>query len=388
MAKAVAVVGGGLQGSLAAIACARRGWDVVLFERRTRILQGASRNNEGKIHLGFTYGLDAAGETQRLLARYGAAFRPALRQLLDTPAEPFVLARAVTYARHADSMLSEDATVRHLETLARLQGASGGPAPYARRLAEGERREQFGSTITSAHIVAEETIDPRKLCAAVADAVSQISAIQVKTGVEISHAERGRALSVFAVGGQGLGAFDAVVNCAWEGLPEFDRRSGLPSAGYCLRGKAGFIARAVGSVPSEPVTFCFGPFGDIVPLSDDLVYLSWYPSCLMGFTTNLADGASWFAGLQSRFDYASAYSTAAGVFEKLCPGLRLAVNFEAALSGPILAAGGTDIDDLASGLHQRTRVGIRRQGALFSVNTGKLTLAPQLALELAELLAP
>ena len=30
MAKTVAIIGGGLQGALAAIACARRGWDVVV----------------------------------------------------------------------------------------------------------------------------------------------------------------------------------------------------------------------------------------------------------------------------------------------------------------------------------------------------------------------
>ena len=74
---------------------------------------------------------------------------------------------------------------------------------------------------------------------------------------------------------------------------------------------------------------------------------------------------------------------AAAAFAKLCRGLRLDARFEKVLAGAILAAGSTDIDDRSSGLHERTKIGIRRQENLFSVNPGKLTLTPLLALELA-----
>lgn len=51
----VAVVGGGLFGSTAAVHLARSGHDVELFERRHDILTGASRASCGRLHLGYHY---------------------------------------------------------------------------------------------------------------------------------------------------------------------------------------------------------------------------------------------------------------------------------------------------------------------------------------------
>ena len=71
MSGTVAVIGGGIQGTLCALACSAAGWRVTLFERKPKLWQGASANNEGKIHLGFTYGLDKSGATQSRLAELG-----------------------------------------------------------------------------------------------------------------------------------------------------------------------------------------------------------------------------------------------------------------------------------------------------------------------------
>src|SRR5512145_2610807 len=96
----VAVIGGGIQGTLCALACSAAGWRVTLFERKAKLWQGASANNEGKIHLGFTYGLDRSGETQARLAELGGRFEGALAAILGPlPAGVFV-ARRVIYARH------------------------------------------------------------------------------------------------------------------------------------------------------------------------------------------------------------------------------------------------------------------------------------------------
>ena len=51
----VAVVGGGLFGTTAAIHVARRGHDVHLFERRSGLLQSASTINQYRIHRGYHY---------------------------------------------------------------------------------------------------------------------------------------------------------------------------------------------------------------------------------------------------------------------------------------------------------------------------------------------
>ncbi len=45
--------------------------------------------------------------------------------------------------------------------------------------------------------------------------------------------------------------------------------------------------------------------------------------------------------------------------------------------GVIVAWGETDIDDPASGLHERHAIGPRSHGRYHSVDTGKLTMAPR-----------
>ncbi|HEX8944702.1 MAG TPA: FAD-dependent oxidoreductase, partial [Gemmatimonadaceae bacterium] len=54
----IAILGGGMLGVCTALELARRGRPVTLIEGATRLLDGASRWNEGKIHLGFLYAAD------------------------------------------------------------------------------------------------------------------------------------------------------------------------------------------------------------------------------------------------------------------------------------------------------------------------------------------
>jgi hypothetical protein len=60
--------------------------------------------------------------------------------------------------------------------------------------------------------------------------------------------------------------------------------------------------------------------------------------------------------------------------------------FEEAIvaGGIILAAGETDIDDPMSRLHTRNAVGVRSVDGYHSVDTGKYTLAPMYAMEIAD----
>ena len=54
----VAVLGAGIMGSSTALYLARAGIQVDLFDAADRPFSGASRWNEGKIHLGFLYAND------------------------------------------------------------------------------------------------------------------------------------------------------------------------------------------------------------------------------------------------------------------------------------------------------------------------------------------
>lgn len=383
MIETVGIVGGGLMGCLAALGFARRGKRVTLFERAPALMTGASRGNEGKVHRGFTYGLDRTGATGLTLLRYGLTFESALRTALGRGVEDLFLHRRQYYAVHRDSSLPDDGVAGHMGALRDALARRGEPAAV-RRLDRRERQALFADAIRDVWEVREESIDCNRLVDAVRAAVAAAPGIVVHHGATvacINHEPRAR---IIGTDGADLGSFDVVVNAAWEDMPRLERGSQGSLPEFCLRAKAGFVAVATG-LPAMPVTITYGSFGDIVPHRDGRAYLSWYPSCLMGFTTAMDGAAAWYADRVRRFDFDAAYTRARAAFEALIPGLRFAAIPDERRFGPILAVAQSDIPDPQSRLHQRTLFGFHRRGAVIAVDTGKLTCAPRLAEELVEL---
>jgi hypothetical protein len=75
----VAVVGGGLFGSTAAVELARVGHDVTLYEQRADILHGATRAHQGRIHRGYHYPRDVrAGELWERADEFESRFPDAI----------------------------------------------------------------------------------------------------------------------------------------------------------------------------------------------------------------------------------------------------------------------------------------------------------------------
>ncbi len=389
----VAIIGGGLQGCLAALAISAAGKSrVTIFERRAKILHGASRNNEGKIHAGFTYGLDPSMDTARLLVAHAGQFWSILSRLLDRESGSLIRHFRGIYALHRGSVLPREATDIHMRNVDRCwrerHAASGARPELGQPLriwSESETSDLFGPDVQAAYEVSEAHVDWHALCDTVADAVEGDARISVHTGVRIVRVDQGSQLSLISEDGTEAGRADTVVNCAWEDLAGIARRSGVGFGDCCLRVKAGFIAGG-GPVPPRPVTFSFGPFGDIVPIDSDRAYVSWYPACLAGFTTDVDCGATWYNRVRTKFDPTAAYRASIGELSRLVPRMALAENYMSVQIGVILAAGHSDIVDRQSGLHRRTAIGINRRGRLISVNTGKLVSAPTFADEVAKML--
>ncbi|MCW2306204.1 FAD-dependent oxidoreductase [Rhodobium gokarnense] len=391
--RTIAIVGAGLLGCLGAIALSRRGRRVVLFERDGDILGRASRFNEGKVHLGFTYGLDRSGETAARMFAYGIRFKEELARLLDRPVEEFFLHQRCIYAVAGDSALALEDALLHLDTLDGLHAshlASGGaPAtasgPFIRRLTGRELAARFCDTVTAAFDVAEPILDCDRLCDGVAAAVRAEPGIEIVAGCAVHAIEAAPVPTVVDADGNRHGPFDRIVNAAWDGMPAIEHNSGRPAEGHSLRGKTGFVAEVRKGMPEAPVTFCWGMYGDIVPQSRDHAYVSWYPSCRMGFTTGVSAGSGWFDAVAESFDFDRAYQDCRAAFSRLLPNLELAEEPAASRAGAILAHARTDLQDPGSGLHRRTDFGIHPHDRVLAVNTGKLSCAPGLAAQLAEI---
>ncbi|MEO1087801.1 MAG: FAD-dependent oxidoreductase, partial [Acidobacteriota bacterium] len=119
--RVVAVFGAGLQGTCVALGLARLGYAVRLYDRRPKLIAGASANQEGKLHLGFVYAADPSLETARAMIEGALAFAPAVEHLVGHGLdwEPHVSERFRCIV-HRDSTLSVDALRRHYAALQEL----------------------------------------------------------------------------------------------------------------------------------------------------------------------------------------------------------------------------------------------------------------------------
>ena len=81
----IAVIGGGLFGSVAAQKLSSAGHSDVIYEKRRKLLDVASANNTNRLHLGFHYPRDMATARQSSLssASFEQAFSFAVRKDFD-----------------------------------------------------------------------------------------------------------------------------------------------------------------------------------------------------------------------------------------------------------------------------------------------------------------
>ncbi|MGZ8815948.1 MAG: FAD-dependent oxidoreductase, partial [Mycobacterium sp.] len=100
----VAVIGGGIQGCLAAIELELRGHQVVLFERDQALMMGASRWNEGKIHLGHLFAKDPSLRTARALVDGATRFNALTSGYLESSLDFVARSSSFVYAVHRRSL--------------------------------------------------------------------------------------------------------------------------------------------------------------------------------------------------------------------------------------------------------------------------------------------
>ncbi|MEO0497102.1 MAG: FAD-dependent oxidoreductase [Pseudomonadota bacterium] len=391
----VAILGGGIMGCLAALELADRGVEVTLYEANSGLLQKASRGGEAKLHHGYVYANEPDAHTARKLATAYTNFQPIVERLLgDRSKGAFVKSRPFTYALHADSMLDEASIDHHLRAthqfVLQAQGDALGCRPPAqpRRLNADDLVRHFDPTqITAAWSTDEYAIDSLSLSKAILERIAENPLISVRLKQNVEAVSR-TGCSLHVVAGFHSNSFDQIINCAWAGRLEIDASMGVsPPRKWMFRHKYG-VRLPSGSAPEDScsATFTLGPFGDVVRYADGSMYLSWYPACMTGisFDERAPEQPSELKG-----DAASQMveETINALGELMPPLAKISSQArEAAIvrGGAIFALGDTDIDDAESELHQRHDVGISSYGNYHTVDTGKYTMAPLLAVKCAD----
>jgi glycine/D-amino acid oxidase-like deaminating enzyme len=401
--RRIAVLGAGMLGVCTALELARRGKKVTLVEGAHDVLEGASRWNEGKIHLGFLYAADPTLNTATRLIPGGLAFPDLVSRLIGTSLDAFATDDDV-FLVHCDSVVDAHSFAMYAERTAHLvRAAAASRRGQSRYLADVNARihrlsaAELSAATSSGDVVAGFRVPERSLSTvAIADLLRRVVldeprvAVHVDTWIKgVRRRDDGR-LEVIsdAPGARELGAFDVVVNALWEGRPAVDATLGItPPAPWSHRFRAGVFARDADPTLQSAV-LCTGPFGDIKRYRDGRAYLSWYKSGL------LAEGC----GLEPpRSAAVLTPERRAGVMRGTLDALSAFFPAVAALArrpetldvrgGWVYAIGQGSLADRASTLHRRDKFNMTVDRGYISIDTAKYSLAPWLAARVAQIAA-
>ena len=401
--RRVAVLGGGMLGACTALELARRGQRVTLIEGADRILEGASRWNEGKIHLGFLYAGDRDLATAKRLIPGGLAFPGLVERFVGRSIESFATEDDV-YVVHRNSIVDVDAfegyATRTCDLISDAARRDGAPRYFSsldsaciKRLS----RNELADLTTSDDAIAgfrtpERSVSTVPIADLLAAAVHSEPGIEVRTSTWVDgvcrradgrmdiHSARQRASD--------LEGFDVVVNALWEGRLAVDSSIGVKvPTSWSHRFRAAVFAHAPANrLPSA--VLCTGPFGDVKCYPDGRVYLSWYDAGLIAQGDEVEpprDGAVLTQPRKARVRKETLASLSA--YFPTVAGLSGVVTDGDVHGGWVYAIGKGSLADPTSLLHRRDAFGITVDRGYVSVDTAKYSIAPWLALQVAEIAA-
>jgi len=390
----VAVLGGGLQGACVAIELASAGVTVDLYDKNERCLMQASAQNEGKIHLGYVYANDRTLRTARTMVKGGISFSSLMRRWLGSDIDKIPVSAPFHYVVHTQSLLGVAEVENHLRASHEiaLEESKSIPLDYfgsdyrvpPSRLSAAECQSLFDERLVAAAFMTREIgIDPEILSALVRTRLSSDSRIRCILGAQVhgvTH-DAGRLTVNFDISASSARErYDHIVNTLWDGRLAIDKTAGVePERPWLYRVKHYLRLRAPALASTVPsTTIVLGAFGDIAVYGDGDFYLSWYPAGMRGASSEISPPA-WplvldeAASLEMRRSILAGLTGIVPAVARLTPDT---VEFCQVKAGIIFAWGQTDIDDPASGLHERHAIGLVSRGHYHTIDTGKLTMAP------------
>jgi glycine/D-amino acid oxidase-like deaminating enzyme len=388
-------------GACTALELARRGQSVTLVEGADRILDGASRWNEGKIHLGFLYAGDRNLATATRLIPGGLAFTEIVESFVGRSIDSFATDDDV-YLVHRDSIVDADTfeayanrTCDLIRDAARAEGAprylTNVQSACAPRLAPSELADlTTNSQVVAGFRTPERSVSTVPIAHLLAGAVHAEPRIDVRTATWVDGVRRradGRLdIPTTRESGDDLEAFDVVVNALWEGRLAVDASLGLkPPASWSHRFRAAVFAHAPAN-RLRSVVLCTGPFGDTKCYADGRIYLSWYDAGLVVQGEEVEPprhGALLTRDRQARVLEQTLASLSA--FFPAVGGLSGTVTERDIHGGWVYAVGKGSLADPESLLHRRDAFGITVDRGYISVDTAKYSIAPWLARQVAEI---
>jgi hypothetical protein len=378
----VVVLGAGITGCLTACMLVDQGVSVTLIDRLPLPMCGASRWNEGKIHLGYTYFGTPSLDTALLMQDGAVVFESLIEEVTGTLLSSSWFTDPVIYLVDQHSMESAEVLWERSRAVAdALQkninknkdlGRYRGTGALLERLTLKQAIAETGQGhIAAAWKTTERAIAPGPVAELIRSAVSSRQ-IPFLSGTVVAVDSVADGWSVRLQDGRSF-VSACVVNTLWEGRPQIDRIAAGCVRPTSIRFKYGLFGSGFTKISKlAPSTRILGRFGDITPYANGDTYLSWYPAGLAALSDN---------GIPPVLPELKADSVTIETLVGL--GLDPSWLDSAAWEvkgGFIVAEGYGDIDKIDSPLHDRRSPDAHRLAPGFiSVDTGKYTLGPLLA---------
>jgi len=392
--KKALVLGGGIQGCCIALMLRKHGYEVKIVDKSKDIFNRASLNQQGKIHLGFNWGLDTSLKTGKKLMLDALYFAPYLEYLLGKKInwEKFKSTNYnVLVAK--DSMLSPDELGIYFQKLQsiytdymkneKLNYLGKRPKRLFQKTSLPKQvnpdliqacfaTEEAALRTESLKKIIKEKVQSENISLCLNQCVTSVKRIPHSFMVE-THSED-----------EGIEQLesDVVFNCLWEGRMALDKEMGIKVEKDCnIRFRFGLIMKTPPSLKRlASFVMMHGPYGDFVnyPQSNE-VFFSWYPSSMKGMVIDQSMPSSWEKSCEGHITNALRQSLVNENYNHLHQLISTLPEFEDStiLGGVIVAKGHHDIHDPNSKLHERSDFPITENDGYFSINTGKFTSAPR-----------
>lgn len=397
--KKIAVLGAGGLGACIALELVQRGFKVDLFEEHSQPLRRASYANEGKVHVGFIYAMDRSFHTAHQMLVGAVHFMEYLQRWIEVKPEEMI-STPFYYLVHKGSLLNAQELNSHYQrcSTAFHELSGGGRKKYLglfdsvaatllpKTKIEGIANPEFIEDIFE---TTEYSVEPRYIGEKLTEALLAEPNISLRINTKVTSVSRaGKNLKVSAINQGELieEEYGEVVNATWNGLLEIDRTMGIePLGNWSHRYKFGnkiLVPIKQNDLPS--CTMVLGAYGDTVNFLDRGAFLSWYPVGRTGWSE--AYRPPEWDSIYSKEQRMDVFQRSFEELKKRIPSLgtlRFPLETVDPVGGDILALGTTDVDKNDSRLHERFEIGIRSFGNYHSVDTGKYTLIPYLAVKVA-----
>ena len=387
-------------GCCTALCLAEKGRKVWLFDQSDVPLSGASRWNEGKIHLGFLYAASRSIETARRLIPGGLRFKPIIERLIERSITPWISQDDEIYLFHRDSVVPFKVAGAYFDDVCEVIAEHPDAGNYVSEITKTSCQLLQPSElanicnpeiISSAMRVPERSVSTVQLANALADRVAQDPNItcamsQRVVDLHLTETNTGSRWTVETALDQ-FGTFSAVVNALWEGRPKIDQQAlGKSDSKTHHRYRVSAFITTSRKLDHSSVVIAAGPFGDVKNYNGRQFYMSWYPAGL------LAQGEETTPPPIPDLSAADKKLIVARIERGLTPvlpgvsGILHNANEIQIEGGWVYAQGEGRLENPASSLHGRSLIGLNQTGTYFSVDTGKYSVAPLLAESLAAML--